>query len=59
MKLKDLFKRTKKGERPAKIAKTKTVAAEMILDNELMKMVSGGYPITGGMPALERHVPKK
>ena len=42
MKLKDLFKRTRKGERPEKIDKTKTAVAEMLLDDELMKMVAGG-----------------
>ena len=42
MKLKDLFKRTKKEERPEKIDKTKTAVAEMLLDDELMKMVAGG-----------------
>ena len=52
MKLKDLFKRTKKGEHPEKIDKTKTAVAEMLLDDELMKMVAGGYAITGGMPRL-------
>ena len=57
MKLKDLFKRKKKGERPEKIAKTKTVAAEMILDDKVLEMVSGGHTITGYMndPFSSRH----
>ena len=42
MKLKNLFRRAKKEDRPEKTAKTKTAAAEMILDDEVLQMLSGG-----------------
>ena len=42
MKLKNLFRRAKKEDRTEKAAKTKTAAAEMILDDEVLQMLSGG-----------------
>ena len=41
MELKNLLKKPNKDE-PAKLSKTKTAVAEMLLDDELLKMVAGG-----------------
>ena len=47
--MKNPFKEVKQKDEPAKLSKTKTAVAEMILDDELMKMVAGGGSPTNAL----------